>query len=237
MRQDLDYAVKSHVGYVRVHNEDHYLSNPDFGLWIVADGMGGHLGGEVASKIAVEALDDALQKGITLKEAIQKAHVKILETAEKTNKSGMGTTVVGLQIKEDRYRIFWIGDSRAYFWDGKRLKRLTRDHSLIQEMIDNGIISDDEARTNPKRNIITRALGMNISPEVEIIEGRLIQGTCFLLCTDGLNSELYDDEIAHILKHDKSPAETVKTFTNSALQKGGHDNITVAIIKKLKDIQ
>lgn len=210
MRQDLDYAIKSHVGYTRAHNEDNYLSNPDFGLWIVADGMGGHMGGEVASKIAVEALDDALQKGIILKEAIRKVHVEILETAKKTAKNGMGTTVVGLQIKEDRYRIFWIGDSRAYLWDGKKLERLSNDHSLVQEMVDNGIISDDEARTNSKRNVITRALGMNTSPEVEIIEGKLMQGTCFLLCSDGLNSELHDNEIAHILKHNKNPGETVK---------------------------
>jgi len=236
MRQDLDYAIKSHVGYIREHNEDSYLSNPDLGLWIVADGMGGHLGGEIASKIVVEGLDDALQKGITLKEAIRKVHVEILETAEKTDKNSMGSTVVGLQIKKDRYRIFWIGDSRAYIWDGNRLERLTKDHSLVQEMVNNGIISDDEARINPKRNVITRALGMHVSPEVEIIEGDLIEGACFLLCTDGLNSELHDDEIAYIFKHDKNPSETLKLLLNSVLQKGGHDNITVAIIKKLNNI-
>ncbi len=220
----------THIGKVRSVNEDCFVSLPENGLWIVADGMGGYEAGEIASKIAVDTISKEVLSGASLTEAIQSAHKKILGFSQKNKVSRMGCTVVALKVQDKQYEIAWVGDSRAYKWDGKDLILLTKDHSLVQELIDKGSLTIEEARRYPHKNIITRALGFGENVDVDIIRGQMKEGDSFLLCTDGLIGELNEQEIVKILSLGKSPKETCELLINSALSKEANDNITIVVV-------
>lgn len=229
----LAYAAVTHTGNRRPHNEDRYAVFPDLGLFIVADGMGGHEAGEVASRIVVDHVESAVRGGAPLEDAVSTAHGAVLEAVDAGDGSeGMGSTVVAALLDGDRFRIAWAGDSRAYRL-GPSLERLTRDHSLVQEMVDRGQLSEREARTHPERSLITRAMGMpdQGDMEVEIAEGRLGPGETLLLCSDGLTEELTDAEIERLLDAQPEAPEAVTQLVNSALTAGGRDNITVVLIR------
>jgi len=236
----LEYSAATHPGLKRENNEDCFLSAPDADLWVVADGMGGHEAGEVASAIVRETFEDFVQKGIpfSLPDAIQKSHEVILSSADKgIGAHGMGSTVVALLNQKKQYQVAWVGDSRAYLWTpddyGGQLTRLTTDHSYVQMLYTSGAITADEVENHPDKNIITQCLGMQelTQVKVDIAQGQWQKDQWILLCSDGLTDELSDSAIAQILEHSPNSLTAVDQLLHEALTSGGHDNITLQIIE------
>lgn len=233
-------GVQSDVGRVRRHNEDSFAAREDLGLWVVADGMGGAAGGEVASAIVVEVVPRAVEQGADLSEAIAQANRSILDAvAAGRGKAGMGSTVVAAQMNGRDYTVAWVGDARAYVW-GDGLERVSRDHSRVQELLDAGMISEAEARNHPHRSVITRVLGGpdGTAADAEQISGSLKPGQSLLLCSDGLTSEVRDEEIAEVLSghlnanglEDGQGQAAVDRLVSLALEHGGNDNVTVLLV-------
>ena len=222
----------THVGLKRTNNEDSYGAFPELGLWLVADGMGGADAGEVASRIAVEQVRAACAEGAPVEAAIEEANRAVGEAiAGGQGRPGMGTTVVAAHCVGDQFIVAWVGDSRAYLWNGA-LKRLSRDHSQVQELVDSGVLSEAEARVHPHRNVITQALGVQPDNPVRVdrVDGTLAGGQRLLLCSDGLTGEVDDAEIARILAADDDGAAVVDGLIQAALAAGGSDNVTVVLI-------
>lgn len=229
-------GVQSDVGRVRRHNEDSFAVREDLGLWVVADGMGGAAAGEVASAIVVETIAKAVEAGAELDAAIAEANRSVLKAAASgRGKPGMGSTVVAAQVNGRDYKVAWVGDARAYLW-GDGLRRLSRDHSRVQELLDAGMISAEEARLHPQRSVITRVLGGpdGTAAASDEVSGSLAPGQGLLLCSDGLTSEVCDAEIARVLAG--NPAvngggqSAVERLVSLALDRGGSDNVTVILI-------
>jgi serine/threonine protein phosphatase PrpC len=229
----LESGAATHVGLVRSQNQDSILMLPEEGLFAVADGMGGLSGGGVASRIAVESIRDQAAPGMDWPRAMAAADRAVSEAASVgMDGPGMGTTLVALQVEGNRWRVAWVGDSRAYRI-AAGIERLTRDHSFVQELVDSGILAEDEARDHPQRNIITRALG-DIDGDAGLVgvrEGRLSPGETFLLCTDGLHGLLGDEEIRRIAVSAGSPQEMADALVQAALNAGGTDNVTVIAVR------
>ncbi|MFZ2632674.1 MAG: protein phosphatase 2C domain-containing protein [Desulfosalsimonadaceae bacterium] len=226
------------VGVKRSHNEDSFRSEPSMGLWVVADGMGGHQGGEVASRIAVDLIADQVRSGDTLTKPIEAAHHAILHAvAQGDGPAGMGTTVVALKTADHRYEVAWVGDCRAYLWNGKSLRQLTKDHSYVQYLVDQGVILAKDADFHTHQNFIMQALGASETPDVSVdtVCDAFYRGEQILLCSDGLNKELTDGDIAAILAQGRAEQETVDILIQTAVQRGGRDNITVALVSAGKD--
>lgn len=239
-RPPLEYSAASHPGLTRDNNEDCFLSQPDHELWLVADGMGGHEAGEVASAIVRDTIERLLHQHpkMSLAESIQAAHTAILTSAEQgIGAPGMGSTVVALQNHGLRYEIAWVGDSRAYLWtpaeDGGRLEQLSIDHSYVQMLVANGAISPEEADTHPEKNIITQCLGMQELEQVKVdtIEGVWQKNQWIVLCSDGLTDEVNDKTIGQILYDSSNCLAAVDQLLHAALTNGGRDNITVQVIE------
>ncbi len=221
------------VGLVRHQNEDSYLVSSDFQLWAVADGMGGYQGGEVASAIAVYCLKQAFSSGINLDIAIKQAHLSIQHAAiDGLGSSKMGSTMVALNISEEKYHIAWVGDSRVYLYRSE-LTCLSKDHSYIQMMLDQGLITQDEAERHPYKHVVTRSLGgaetiVKVDSAIDTVQ----PGDTFLLCSDGLSSMVSDVHIAEIIRQPfESLSNKVTQLKNLALKKGGKDNVTVMLIQ------
>lgn len=236
----LEYNAATHPGLKRGNNEDCFLSAPDADLWVVADGMGGHEAGEVASAIVRETFEHMAQLGkpLSLQDAIQKSHEQILSSAEQgIGAFGMGSTVVALQSQKKNYQIAWVGDSRAYLWtpddQGGKLTRITTDHSYVQMLYTSGAITADEVDTHPDKNIITQCLGMQelAQVKVDVAQGQWQRNQWILLCSDGLTDELNDESIAQILEHSPNSLTAVDQLLHEALTSGGRDNITIQIIE------
>ena len=236
----LEYSATTHPGLKRGNNEDCFLSAPNADLWLVADGMGGHEAGEVASAIVRETFKDFVRKGapFSLTEAIQQSHEIILSSAKNgIGAQGMGSTVVALQNQKQDYQIAWVGDSRAYLWTpyeyGGELTRLTTDHSYVQMLFASGVISVADVEKHPDKNIITQCLGMQelTHLKVDFITGQWKKSQWILLCSDGLTDELSDSSIANILEHSPNSLTAVDQLLHEALNSGGRDNITLQIIE------
>ena len=228
----------THPGLVRDHNEDNYLIDEALGLWVVADGMGGHACGEVASQIAVDLIHDKVASGATLQEAVAASHEIVLMAADqRMGLPGMGSTVVAALFHDDHCEIAWVGDSRAYIWEQDKLRQITRDHSYVQQMLDAGAISQSEAFVHPHRNVITQAIGADDLEQVEVGITRIptYRGQTLLLCSDGLSDEVRDDAIASVLSSDHNEQEKVNQLLQLALAEGGSDNITVLLISSPDD--
>jgi len=231
------------VGRVREANQDRLLVNPTVGLFAVADGMGGHAAGEVASRLAIEALGESLgadgssppsaaeEARQRLEEAFKEGNRKIYDSvASRGEWRGMGTTIVASLSAGDEVVIGHVGDSRAYLLRDGTLQRLTSDHSWVNEQVRLGLMTDDEAYRHPMRNIVTRALGNRVELQVELTQEDVQPGDLFLLCSDGLNTMLRDDEIRDALTANLGDPETAcRTLVDSANQRGGEDNVTVVI--------
>jgi protein phosphatase len=231
----IDYACGTHPGLVREHNEDAYFSDPKLGLWVVADGMGGHRAGEVASAIVVKEIPTAVRQGERLVEAVERAHMMIQVASEQTQGTKqMGSTVVALKMEGLRYRIAWVGDSRAYLWNGFALRRLTKDHTYVQLLLELGMIMEDEVYTHPSRNVISQGLGVGggvaDSVDVSEVEGDLAIGDTLLLCSDGLCGEVRDPIISEVMGTSDDNQERMKHLIEAALGFGGTDNITVILV-------
>ncbi|WP_058836547.1 PP2C family protein-serine/threonine phosphatase [Luteimonas abyssi] len=233
----IEFGHLTHAGLRRELNEDTYYGDAELGLWLVADGMGGHEYGEVASALAREAVVREVRRGTELPRAIQIADEDIIRASRQRHDTlPMGTTIVAARIEGRRFQVAWVGDSRVYLWRDGRLVQLSQDHSYVQELISQGTISIDQARHHPHRNVVTQALGVT-DPDalkVETLSGELSPGMQLLLCSDGLTEEVDDRGIARVLAHHECSAqECVDGLVAAALDNGGSDNITVVLIRSL----
>ncbi|WP_075184655.1 PP2C family protein-serine/threonine phosphatase [Teredinibacter haidensis] len=230
------FHAATDVGLQRSNNEDSYLSMPFLGAWVVADGMGGHAAGEVASAIVCETIQEQLSKGVCLSDAIQLSHKAVLEAANRgVGGSGMGSTVVALHSRGSEYDIGWVGDSRAYSYYPSRpksLRQLTRDHSYVQYLVDSGVITPEEMHNHPEKNIITQCLGSTDLEQVDVglVTAKWHNPQWVILCSDGLTDAVTDTEITSILNKTTSVNDTTETLIRAALNNGGRDNITVQVI-------
>lgn len=223
---------RTDVGYVREHNEDSLLVRPP--LFAVCDGMGGHKAGEVASDIAVRVLAAKAPRrpdAQGLKLAVEQANVSIIHAVhEGEGREGMGTTCTAAILEGQRLIIAQVGDSRAYLLHAGTLQQITRDHSLVADLIDSGEITPEEARNHPWRSYITRALGLDPRVEPDIYELNIHPGDRLMLCSDGLYSMVHDDKIADILNRTESPQKATDRLVKAALDAGGSDNVSVIVI-------
>lgn len=229
----------THTGMVRTGNEDTFFSDDTLGLWLVADGMGGHEAGEVASAIVSATISGAVRDGIALETAIQFSHQAVLDGgAHGQGARGMGSTVVALQSNPShQWTLAWVGDSRAYLWtkidDHKgELQQISRDHSYVQALLDAGAITEAEAENHPDKNVITQCLGSLETPSVKVdsLSQPWKPRQKILLCSDGLSDEVSDTQIASILNDSPDSNAAVDALINAALQNGGRDNVTAVII-------
>ena len=232
----IEFGHLSHVGLRRELNEDTYYGDSELGLWLVADGMGGHEYGEVASALARETIVREIRQGTPLAQAIRIADEEIIRASKKRNDAlPMGTTVVAARIHGGRFEVAWVGDSRVYLWRNGQLAQLSQDHSYVQELIRQGAISVDQARSHPQRNVVTQALGVT-DPKtlnVETMSGDLAPGMQLLLCSDGLTEEVDDRAISQVLAHTECSAqECVDGLVAAALDGGGSDNVTVVLVRR-----
>jgi protein phosphatase len=238
----LKWGAFSDVGMVRQQNEDSFLAEET--LFVVADGMGGHNAGEVASALAVTTLKAGARLGIddaeVFRELVQQANSAIYTASlDDSTQSGMGTTVTALSIvegEEPRVLVANVGDSRAYLWRSGALSRLSVDHSYVQELVNEGIITPEAARVHPRRNIVTRALGIDRSVNVDVFTHFVRTGDRIVLCSDGLVDEVPDTEIAKVLGQHTDPQETAEALVMVANTNGGRDNTTVIVVDVLDDI-
>lgn len=233
-------ATRTHVGHRRKLNEDSVLCCAEGGIWAVADGMGGHEAGEVASAMVVESLSGvpSADQANSLENRVGKA-VAALETTNQSllDMAGaglgprvIGSTVVGLVADDERYRCFWVGDSRAYRVRGRTITRLTRDHSLVQDLVDAGMLREDEAENHPNANVITRAVGAQDRLKVDSVGGELAAGDVFLLASDGLTRLASDEELlAGLSSHGCD--EAADAFIELALERGAPDNVSLVIVR------
>jgi PPM family protein phosphatase len=234
-------AGRTDVGVIRSGNEDSYLMVPDRGIFVVADGMGGHAAGEVASEMAVTFVARELDslRGLSDKEvaermqaAIKTANGAIFQrTLTEHDKRGMGTTVTALALFESRFLIGQVGDSRAYLLRDDRLNQLTKDHSYVQEQVDAGYLTPEQARTHPYSNVITRCVGANSDVTPDMYGGTVRPKDVFLLASDGLTGMLEDYQLAELLSPDRMPQEEVDALIAEANRHGGLDNITAIIVR------
>jgi protein phosphatase len=240
----MKYAVKTDIGK-RLHNEDSYLlpsECPGICLFAVADGMGGHAAGAVASKLLVDGLlegEAAFEPGrevAQLKNAVERVNRIVFEAAEDDLAlRGMGSTLVCALILGEKYIAANVGDSRLYHFDGEVLTRVTTDHSYVEQLVQQGIITKEDARFHPQRNIITRAMGVSSSVDVDVFERDWTEGDILLLCSDGLHGAMEEDEIVEVLRSEHTLEEMCKTLVDAALDNGGTDNVTVVLVRCEKE--
>lgn len=230
-------AQATDVGAKRKINEDNLLSRPEIGLWVVADGMGGHAAGDVASQTVVNAMTQ-LKASVDLADFVDAIEDKLLLVNHQLRKHGqdalggrtLGTTVVSLFFIDTMGACIWAGDSRAYLFRKGELSRISHDHSAVQEMIDAGMITHEQAAYHPHRNVITRAVGgsENLYPEVRVFTVKA--GDWYILCSDGFYNEVTEEVItAHLVQ--ETPEESVKVLMEKALANGALDNVTLIVIK------
>ncbi|UJX27481.1 Stp1/IreP family PP2C-type Ser/Thr phosphatase (plasmid) [Pseudoalteromonas sp. CF6-2] len=231
------YAV-SHRGAVRQLNEDAYVELNKFNIWVVADGMGGHEAGDFASQMVVDVIKNEVESlpassisTVILINAIKKANQKLFEysTDYLSNKTA-GSTVTVLLLKDDKYYVLWVGDSRIYLYRNGGLLQVSRDHSQVNDLIDEGVLSEAEARHHPLANVITRAVGVQDEVDVDFKEGDLRSEDIFLLCSDGLTGELNDSEISLALEP-KNIIDSGMALIHSSLVRGAKDNVTFILVK------
>ncbi|HEC20618.1 MAG TPA: serine/threonine-protein phosphatase [Gammaproteobacteria bacterium] len=223
----------THAGNVRAHNEDCYEVDAEYNFGVVADGMGGHEGGEIASRIVVDCISREIRNGKPMPEALVLAHHEVRKAANNgEGKPGMGSTAVALKLDNGEFDVVWVGDSRAYVWNGQRLTQITKDHSLVQQLVDEGSITAEQARVHPQRNYITQAIGMSELNTMQVgrVQGRLPHGHQILLCSDGLSGEVSLAEITEILKLDLNERQKVDLLIQRSLDNGGADNVTAVLV-------
>ncbi|MBC7325449.1 MAG: Stp1/IreP family PP2C-type Ser/Thr phosphatase [Moorella sp. (in: Bacteria)] len=227
----------SHTGLVRPGNEDCFIMDISEGLFAVADGMGGHQAGEVASHLALRALRDRLFNGTAgeplprLLAAAAFANATVYHSSlASQERAGMGTTMTAVWIVGPKGFLVHVGDSRAYLFRDGQLQILTNDHSYVGELVRRGGLTVEEARQHPQRNILTRALGTEDTVNIDSREIKLQPGDRLLLCTDGLYEVIPDGELAAIINHHREPAPAARELVRVALERGGPDNITVVLV-------
>ena len=223
---------RTHIGHVRACNEDSFVANEELGLWLVADGVGGNGFGDFASQVVSQTVERKLRLGSTLKESIVDAHKTIIKLGEsKPDVKGMASTVVAVQFKGEHFVICWVGDSRAYLINDAEIEPLTADHNQAQYLFEQGEITADEVRTHPAQRMLMHAVGVDDEHWlVDQVEGKLFAGETLLLCSDGLTGELADDEIFASFKKENDLELIANHLIEKALERGGSDNITIALV-------
>ena len=250
LRGKIEFAELTDTGRVREHNEDAIGSNQDLGLMVLADGMGGYNAGEVASGIAVQIVTELASEGasreelndidphsglmrqsIILRDAVYRANKIIFQTAQsQTHCEGMGTTIVACMFYDDKVSVAHVGDSRAYRLRGGQLEQITLDHSLLQELVDRGFYSEEEAQRSTNRNYVTRALGVEPTVEVEVREHEVLPDDIYLLCSDGLPDMVEDDDIHLTISTFNASLDVVgQQLIDLANDHGGRDNVSVML--------
>lgn len=236
-------AAGTDVGRVRKGNEDNFFAdaNEYRGLFMVADGMGGHAAGEVASQMAVEVISSALEelKDLESADALEKvsgslrlANRSVFErSSAERDKKGMGSTASVLVLGDERFIIGHLGDSRIYLLRGDEFRRLTHDHSVVQEQVDAGLITAEEAKHHKQSNVITRCVGMGWDVEPDVSDGDVRQGDIFLLASDGLTGMVEDWRLQQLLSSHVPPARMVDALIAEANARGGVDNITAVVVR------
>lgn len=227
----------THVGKVRQLNEDAFLERSEIGLWVVADGMGGHDSGDMASKMIIDDLKK-IHHGLKLNRIVDDIEEKLInvnrkllgKAQEAKRKTTIGSTAVVMVAYEQYCVYLWVGDSRLYRVQDKSLQQLSRDHSQIQLYLEHGLIDEEQAAVHPHRNMITRAVGVMDELYVDIDIQILSKQDRYLLCSDGLNRHLSDPEIEAILNEDESPEKTCNTLIDTVLDRGAEDNVTAIVI-------
>ena len=226
----------THVGMVRKLNEDSYLDKGEEGTWIVADGMGGHDSGEVASHEVVETLDRMVQDPQfdvslqRLESLIHDVNDRLVHDSERTERNHKpGSTIVALYIQQHQGAVVWAGDSRIYRRRFGEFEQLTRDHSHVQELVDNHLIRPEEAEHHPMANVITRAIGIDIPVELDTRTFSVLDGDQFLLCSDGLSRLVSDQEIEAMMDS-QDEEEIVQSLLRTALVRGAPDNVTIVYV-------
>lgn len=227
------------IGKRRKFNEDRLAMRPTDGVWLVADGMGGHAGGDFASQAVIDDLP-SFEGSLTLgdletrfHDGLAEAHVRMLRVAKALKTEPMATTVVGLLIYGDEFATIWSGDSRLYKMRDSVLTPVTRDHSEARELVDAGVLTPEQARTWHRRNVVTRALGVYDHLSAETSYGDVAAGDTFLLCTDGLTEHHTDDEITEMLAGASTAQAAVETLIERTLEKGAIDNVTAIVVRVL----
>lgn len=232
----------THPGMRRDHNEDMFVARPDLGLWAVADGAGGHEAGEVASELiasTLQTIPDMLSAEEMLTQVrlrISAVHAALKETAARKGEGTIvASTVVVLIVRNGYFACLWAGDSRGYLMRDRALQRVTRDHSLVQELVDAGELAEHEAEGHPRANVITRAVGDPAEiVELDKVTGRLEPGDRFLLCSDGLSKAVDDATLAAILQTSGSQ-NAADALLAAALERGAADNVTLVVVEAIHD--
>lgn len=231
----LTWAAVSHEGRRREVNQDAVLAA--YPLFVVADGMGGHIGGEIASASTVDRLRDVVAGGKVVPRSIEKAlskAVKDIASHVDTTDQGTGTTVTGVYLDTAESEPHWvtlnIGDSRVYLVRDETIAQITTDHSVVQELVAAGRLSPEEAENHPYGNVITRAVGPSEGVTPDYVRLDVVDGDRFVICSDGLTKELTDYGIQHFLAEHRDPAEAVEAMLDAALENGGRDNITIIVL-------
>ena len=235
MMASVSWGVATDTGRTRLANQDSVLARPP--VFVVADGMGGHAGGELASALAIAAFATLADRRTVSREDIasvlEAANGQILEQASATGQVGMGTTITGMVVVApggvEHWLVFNVGDSRVYRWRRGRLAQITVDHSEVQELVERGDVTEADARSHRLRSVVTRALGSDPAPEADSWLLPLVAGERFLICSDGLIAELPDARIAEILVAE-SPEAVADLLVRAAVEAGGSDNVTVIVV-------
>lgn len=237
----MEIFAKTHIGMVRKNNEDFFAYDEDLNFFVVADGIGGHNAGEVASELACSIILENFRRHyktyshklpLLLSKSIDKANKAVyMKSLENENFKGMGTTITLGILSEGIVYIAHVGDSRMYLIRGSEIKQVTVDHTLVNKLLDNGSISQEEAKNHPNKNIITKAVGYDEKLVIDIFELETIDEDTLLLCSDGLTDAVSDDEILKIVNANSNYDLVCENLISKANESGGPDNITVMLIK------
>ncbi len=231
-------SAHSHAGHKRKQNQDSIHMDDNHGLWVVAGGMGGHHGGEIASAIACEVIPEQISQHVDIESALRAAHSQIVSRGKaQAELKGMGTTVVAVLEQGQHFEMAWSGDSRIYRWRSGKLTQRSEDHSIVQRMLKSGLISEQQAKVHPHQHVISSCLGSTSADGLEIGYQRDAweQGDWLLLCSDGLTDELDDARMASILARHSDIHSASAELLKSALDAGGKDNVSLAIIRAPDD--
>ena len=224
------FATQSRPGHKHTVNEDTTGNLAKSGLWLIADGMGGEAAGEIASDLVCSTILEEARSGAALPEAVASAHRAVASAAaQDAGKTGMGSTVVAVRLGGDQMEVAWVGDSRCYLWREGKLHLITRDHSLVQHLVDTGQITETEAATHPERNVVTQVLGVG-DPRPDTAQLSLQANDWLLLCSDGLNDVLTDAEIRTVLADSADPSYAAQHLVDRVADAQGPDDVTVTVV-------
>ena len=232
------WAVETSSGLVRQHNEDYYIARPALGLWVLCDGLGGHAKGALASRVCAETVMKGVMQGKALEESVQCAHeaVKMME-AERSNVSGNpGTTVAALYIYGRTWEVAWVGDTRVWLYERGGIRQITRDHTVVRQLLDWGAITEEEATVHPDRHMLSSVVGIGEERlKVGINSGRWNSKQVFILGTDGMAHRDEPEVLSEIFSIFRNPDQIVGRLKTASLEKGGFDNFTIAVVGRSFD--